>query len=263
MEGLFFFGGPGFLISQTYISPDGKIENPGLFYVATSLGFSWFALLSWLGAGNRELACREVWVNWGVILILACIGCYFITGPVVPEWNRELYREDGFFENMTFVFFAVSSLGFWASSGKLGPADHLYASWVLRLVALGSLFIAMEEISWGQRVFSWETPAVWEEVNYQGETNIHNLGSLMGVKAVVKIVFVMVVSTVIGFSFQLTKFINRFGLGVLVPGKEMWCFAFVLPLTYVVAELFEEILSIVVLVYSIGLARRLTLTVHE
>lgn len=35
--------------------------------------------------------------------------------------------------------------------------------------------MAMEEISWGQRLFGWETPAAWAALNHQGETNLHNL----------------------------------------------------------------------------------------
>lgn len=32
-----------------------------------------------------------------------------------------------------------------------------------------------EEISWGQRIFGWGTPASLKEVNAQGEFNVHNL----------------------------------------------------------------------------------------
>jgi hypothetical protein len=34
---------------------------------------------------------------------------------------------------------------------------------------------AAEEISWGQRIFNWETPSWIASVNVQRETNIHNL----------------------------------------------------------------------------------------
>lgn len=44
------------------------------------------------------------------------------------------------------------------------------------LVALTFVLIAGEEISWGQRIFGWETPELLEEVNHQGEANIHNIG---------------------------------------------------------------------------------------
>jgi hypothetical protein len=43
------------------------------------------------------------------------------------------------------------------------------------LLLLATLFVAGEEISWGQRVFGWGTPEALAEVNHQNETNVHNI----------------------------------------------------------------------------------------
>ena len=40
--------------------------------------------------------------------------------------------------------------------------------------ALSCLYIAGEEMSWGQHFFHWNTPEYWAEVNRQEETNLHN-----------------------------------------------------------------------------------------
>lgn len=40
--------------------------------------------------------------------------------------------------------------------------------------ALSCLYIAGEEMSWGQHFFHWNTPEYWALVNRQGETNLHN-----------------------------------------------------------------------------------------
>lgn len=45
----------------------------------------------------------------------------------------------------------------------------------LLLFALGCLYIAGEEHSWGQHFFYWNTPEYWAEVNRQAETNLHNV----------------------------------------------------------------------------------------
>ena len=45
------------------------------------------------------------------------------------------------------------------------------------LAALCCLYVAGEEISWGQHLFDWATPENWSEVNDQNETNIHNTSS--------------------------------------------------------------------------------------
>jgi hypothetical protein len=48
------------------------------------------------------------------------------------------------------------------------------AVWML-LNALACLYIAGEELSWGQHLMGWETPEGWQAVNDQQETNLHNL----------------------------------------------------------------------------------------
>lgn len=44
--------------------------------------------------------------------------------------------------------------------------------WIL---AVGLFLISMEEISWGQRIFSIQTPQYFKEHNDQGELTLHNL----------------------------------------------------------------------------------------
>ncbi len=43
------------------------------------------------------------------------------------------------------------------------------------LLALGCFYVAMEEISWGQRLFGFTSPEYFRAKNLQGETNLHNM----------------------------------------------------------------------------------------
>jgi hypothetical protein len=43
------------------------------------------------------------------------------------------------------------------------------------LIALALTFVAMEELAWGQVLFSWQTPEPIAAINAQGETTLHNL----------------------------------------------------------------------------------------
>ncbi len=52
---------------------------------------------------------------------------------------------------------------------------HLFA-WLV-LAALGTFYVAGEEMSWGQHYFDWATPDGWRSLNDQGETNVHNISS--------------------------------------------------------------------------------------
>ena len=52
----------------------------------------------------------------------------------------------------------------------------------LALAALGSLYIAGEEASWGQHYLGWGTPEDWQGLNDQNETNLHNTSSWLDQK---------------------------------------------------------------------------------
>lgn len=54
-------------------------------------------------------------------------------------------------------------------------------AWV-GIATLSCLYVAGEEISWGQHVMDWATPGYWSNVNDQGETNLHNISSWLDQK---------------------------------------------------------------------------------
>ena len=47
--------------------------------------------------------------------------------------------------------------------------------WFFVLFALAALYVVLEEISWGQRIFGFATPEFLKEHNLQGEANLHNV----------------------------------------------------------------------------------------
>ncbi|MDA0265196.1 MAG: hypothetical protein O3A93_13020 [Chloroflexi bacterium] len=101
---------------------------------------------------------------------------------VVAHWSLRTYTEVGWLES-------EDGLSEWWSvaTSLAGAAAIGAAAWTLRstrlsplryfyLALASGLFLgAMEEISWGQRLTGWGTPAVLQEVNVQNETNLHNV----------------------------------------------------------------------------------------
>jgi len=74
--------------------------------------------------------------------------------------------EDGLLEQMTVILsFLASSLFFISGIRGCKFAFFLSASWFI---------FAMEEMSWGQRIFDLRTPIFFIEHNYQQEINFHN-----------------------------------------------------------------------------------------
>ena len=75
---------------------------------------------------------------------------------------------------MTFyAYLAAACLGAYGAWRRLGT-DRIAATVGLVLSAC-CLFVAMEEISWGQRLLGFDAPAALGLSNSQGEANLHNL----------------------------------------------------------------------------------------
>ncbi|OOZ35386.1 hypothetical protein [Solemya velesiana gill symbiont] len=47
---------------------------------------------------------------------------------------------------------------------------------------MACIYFAGEEVSWGQWYFLWDTPEVFQEINDQNETNLHNTSSWLDQK---------------------------------------------------------------------------------
>jgi hypothetical protein len=95
--------------------------------------------------------------------------------PLQPAAIKHFLREDGPVEWAT-VFVLVAGVILCVARifrlRRLWPKLFIGA---LGLIALGLLFVAGEEISWGQRLLGIESPVFIREHNAQGEINLHNL----------------------------------------------------------------------------------------
>jgi hypothetical protein len=118
---------------------------------------------------------RQQQLFWGItlfpLLVLLLIGVI----KLKPYWYMVLNREDGLVEWATALVYLVGA-GF-AISLVLNfgrRKEKIYALLYAGLAA-GMIFVAMEEISWGQRVFGVDTPDFVEDVNLQGEITFHNV----------------------------------------------------------------------------------------
>ena len=96
-------------------------------------------------------------------------------------FQQQVIRENGFVEIATVVFLFLASFialaiarKFW----KMKDRDINSGAWkagLFLMLAVASFIIAMEEISWGQWIFFFDTPTAFKDLNAQGEFNLHNL----------------------------------------------------------------------------------------
>jgi len=116
-----------------------------------------------------------------LILILFLLSSLFLIGFAFLslETSKDLVREDGPIENTQAIFYLIgaclwlSAYFFTLKAKKEGRRRRIFYI----LFAVFFLFLFLEEISWGQRLFGFSTPEGLKEVNLQRETNIHNIGS--------------------------------------------------------------------------------------
>lgn len=101
-------------------------------------------------------------------LILAVYGLVSI---VAPSFHDVLAQEDGPVEWLTVGLFAGAALLFGSRAARGGWRAY----WCHAAVAAFCLFVAGEEVSWGQRFLGIVPPKAFLAYNRQQETNLHNL----------------------------------------------------------------------------------------
>lgn len=95
----------------------------------------------------------------------------------IYEWMR---HEDSVFEYLTLVVYLAAAIICIFTLKRIReyfkPSINKTLLFVIfGIFTLGSVFVAGEEISWGQRLLGIETPEHIAEINAQEETNLHNM----------------------------------------------------------------------------------------
>lgn len=115
-----------------------------------------------------------LWLALPLVTLAVFAVIVFMFPQHVPGW---LENENGLVELGTPALLLPAIVaGFMTCAGN----KRLPAPWLtvwLSLVTLACVYIAGEEISWGQHLLGWETPEALKTLNDQRETNIHNISS--------------------------------------------------------------------------------------
>lgn len=95
-------------------------------------------------------------------------------------WNTDYFAlkfaaEDGVVEYGTAIALFLASLILVKNALSLKSTASKLAVGLTLFYALLFFFGAGEEISWGQRIFGWETSEAMKEINRQDETTLHNI----------------------------------------------------------------------------------------
>ncbi len=129
-----------------------------------------------------ELLARDVRA-WGltpsqalmiaIFPVIATLG--FAATVPFPGLFHWMIDEDSLLETIQVVLIsATSGILAWVSAQLIRTGRRAMAALYV-LLALGTFFVAGEEISWGQRIFGWRTPEALEVINAQQEISVHNI----------------------------------------------------------------------------------------
>ena len=152
------------LLLEKYLSPDSHISQPyravAKLMVAPGLVMSIILMVLII----RQTWSLPIYFLYGYLLFVGMHFIFYLSYIKVVLGNTG--TEDSLLEWGTFGIAMLASILF-LISGILRTrfAYLLFIAW---------LIFALEEISWGQRVFNIASPSFFEEYNYQQETNIHN-----------------------------------------------------------------------------------------
>jgi len=193
-----------FLLALWY-SPDHHLEPLTALRLAVLVFYLGFIALN---AGTLILACldrsfcqrlgRVLWTDAGCpesrgwralpwLLLPTAVALLLIISWVVARWVQWYplvlqYGEDGPFEDSTAaalvlaaVVLAWAAFSLWRMAAAQPGSAYRWSFWVCIGLMAAAFVVGMEEISWGQRVLGWQTPAALGQLNYQNETNLHNL----------------------------------------------------------------------------------------
>ena len=107
-------------------------------------------------------------------MLIGILFLYWLAYFLSPELHRTYVQgEDRLVEWLTFMFFLLSGvITFRTIKFRDRTSGDLYY-----FIIMGSflLICAGEEISWGQRIFGFQTPLLIANINGQNEFNLHNI----------------------------------------------------------------------------------------
>ena len=153
---------------------------------------------------TRNILFLEIFL-YAFLSLFAGYGIYI--GHTDSERFLSFVKEDGFVEYLTavFLFFACIVCVFRIIEYR----KQKQMLWVITSLLLAIMFFfgAGEEISWGQRIFNFQSGEFFLEQNKQQETNLHNL--VIGNVSINKLIFSYTVNIMMVIYFLFLRYIAK------------------------------------------------------
>ncbi len=150
------------------------------------------------------------------VLVLAVVAYAYVLESGYADFYYVSVQEDEYLEWASFWAFLLAAVASIVSSRSYRSTTNR-APWFFYGLALFCFLIAMEEISWGQRLLGYRPPLYFLEHNFQQELNIHNVIDTGYRKLVLSLTIVGygVLLPLLALLPLLSRFFDR--VGIVVP----------------------------------------------
>ncbi|MFG1484629.1 hypothetical protein [Halobacteriovorax sp. RZ-2] len=165
------------------------------------------------------------WTEYISFFVILVIGIYslYISRTDLAYFDKVLSAQNGLLEWFTFVGLCLISFGYFYRRRVL--AKFRDSKFLLMLVIQGVFYVicALEEVSWGQRIFDWNSPEMFRDINsVLLETNFQNWLIARGVSHESWNLFLRVILFIYLFAVPISylkvekakQFIDKFALPV-------------------------------------------------
>ena len=170
----------------------------GTLFIWISIKYNFNKLIYSAGGEHR---INLIFFKIGIFISSLTIILKAFTGST-SSYRRSL-QEGGIVEWTSFLLLLLTTYILLYCAKSVPP---LSLKIIFYFLSASSFVVAMEEMSWGQMIFNWKTPAEISLINTQGETNFHNIGFI---DTHSDFAFGMILAVVILISFLGDKF-SRF-----------------------------------------------------
>lgn len=218
----------------------------------TLLGIDWRIF----GSINEYLGHNPLLVNPHKAVILV-VFALIVGGYAFMAFNYPLAYIWATYEDLvgewaqTYFFLAAAILS------VIVALQQSRYRWFFALLAVACSYVVLEEISWGQRIFGFDTPEFLKARNLQGEANLHNLFTgphktllkdLISIGVAIGIAgFGLVYPLLLRRNWQLAVWVERLGVAapplVLAPYFTLAAFFECKPLSFNEAEVAELLIA--------------------
>ena len=117
---------------------------------------------------SKYISLEPIVFNSLALILMILVFSLFHFDPAI---YTRLVSEDNWGEYCTALSFAFSGVVMLILLFRQGSWFH---KGFFAIIGLISIFVAGEEISWGQRLFQFPTPLFFHQINYQNEFSLHN-----------------------------------------------------------------------------------------